>query len=65
MMPFQGRTGTLWKALPAGDGYYHLTTMFMERQGLVIECDEGDKSKPHMVDKQAAGPGALWEFVLK
>ena len=70
MMPKTGVTGTLWKAVPAGGGYFHLTTLFMEKDGKVLEGNVGDasagasdhfKGGPHMVTGRPTG--TMWKFI--
>lgn len=69
MKPKDGGNGTLWKAVPAGDGYYFLTTKDMEKSNKVLEGNVGEagadgsehfKGRPHMVTQRASG--TLWKF---
>jgi hypothetical protein len=71
MVPNKMFSGTLWKAVPAGDGFYYLTSMATEPQNKVLTGNVGQKAgasatfqgAPYMVEKNLAGPGALWKFV--
>jgi hypothetical protein len=71
MVPNEKYSGTMWKVLPAGDGYFYLTTLPMESQNKVLNGNVGKdagvsavfQGTPYMVDKDSAGPGALWKFI--
>ena len=71
MVPNEKYSGTMWKVVAAGDGYFYLTTLPMESQNKVLNGNVGHdagasaifKGAPYMVEKNSAGPGALWKFV--
>lgn len=70
MVPNEMYSGTMWKLVPAGDGYFYLTTLPMESQNKVLNGNVGQDAgasatflgAPYMVEKNSAGPGALWKF---
>ena len=41
MSPQVNASGTMWKSIPLGNGYFHLTTLFVENKGLVLEGNGG------------------------
>ena len=70
MVPNNGYSGTLWKAVAAGDGYFYLVSAYTESQNKVLNGNVGKdaganavfQGSPYMVDKNSAGPDALWKF---
>ena len=62
-------TGTLWKIVPAGNGYFRLTTLFVESKGLWLEGNGGlnpDNTlggAAFMSPQDPAPSGTLWKFV--
>ena len=64
-------TGTMWKIVAAGDGYCYLTSKATESINKVLDGNVGQdagasamfQGAPYMVEKNSAGPGALWKFV--
>lgn len=64
-------SGTMWKVVPGGEGYFYLTTLATEPQNKVLNGNVGQNAganatflgAPYMVDKNSAGPSALWKFV--
>ena len=71
MVPNKMYSGTMWKVVAAGDGYFYLTTLPMESQNKVLNGNVGQdagasaifQGAPYMVEKNSAGPSALWKFV--
>lgn len=71
MVPNESYSGTMWKAVPAGEGYFYLTTLPLESKNKVLNGNVGQNAGvnaifqgvPYMVDKNSAGPSALWKFV--
>ncbi|MEO1761020.1 MAG: carbohydrate-binding protein [Cyanobacteria bacterium J06629_18] len=62
----QNVSGQLWKLVPAGNGYFRLKTMFLEKEN---KCLEGNKLSPRSTLKGAAFmdncqnvSGQLWKF---
>ncbi len=71
MVPNEKYSGTMWKVVAAGDGYFYLTSKPTESQNKVLDGNVGHDAganaiflgAPFMVEKNSAGPGALWKFV--
>ncbi len=71
MVPNKDYSGTRWKAVAAGDGYFYLVSAPTESQNKVLNGNVGQNAgasatflgAPYMVDKNSAGPSALWKFV--
>ncbi len=62
-------TGESWKLLPAGNGYFRLTTQFLEKERLCLEANRIVANAPlqgaaHMVPF-ADSPAQLWKLVGK
>ncbi|MDY6900426.1 MAG: carbohydrate-binding protein [Cyanobacteriota bacterium] len=62
----QNVSGQLWKLVPAGNGYFRLKTMFLEKEN---KCLEGNRFAPSSTLKGAAFmdncqnvSGQLWKF---
>ena len=59
-------TGAMWQAIPAGGGYYFLTTKLLESQDLVLE---GNRVAPGSTLGGAAfmnnnkASGTMWRFI--
>ena len=61
----QNVTGQLWKATPAGNGYFKLTTKFRESKGECLESNEVKGSAMNgaaFMDKCQNVTGQLWKF---
>ena len=54
-----GYTGMLWKAIPAGNGYYYLTSQYLEGQNQVLEGYDG--SGPAEMVENKGYSGTLWK----
>ncbi len=71
MVPNKDYSGTRWKAVAAADGYFYLVSAPTESQNKVLNGNVGKdagasavfQGTPYMVDKNSAGPDALWKFV--
>ena len=67
MCPDKTSSATMWKTIPAGRGYYFLTTKFLEDEGLVVEGNDLAKisklrGAAFMTDFKATG--TLWMFIM-
>ena len=61
-------TGTMWKIIPASNGYFQLTTAFLERQGLVLEGNGGLSTRNTLsgaafMSKQRNATGTYWKAI--
>ena len=66
MSPDKKASGTMWKAIPAGRGYYFLTTRFLEDEGLVLEGNkvaEGSTLGGAAFMSPDKATGTLWKFI--
>ncbi len=68
MSPQRNATGTMWKALPAKNGYFQLTTRFVEGKGLVLEGNGGANPKNSLggaafMSPQKNASGTMWKVV--
>ena len=66
MSPDKGATGTMWKAIPAGGGYYFLTTKFLEDEDLVLEGNkvaEGSTLGGAAFMSPDKATGTQWKFI--
>ena len=68
MSPQRDASGTMWKAIPLDNGYFQLTTMFKEKDGLVLEGN-GGLSKENTLDgaaflsPQKNASGTMWKVI--
>ena len=66
MSPDKKASGTMWKAIPAGRGYYFLTTRFLEDEGFVLEGNkeaEGSKLGGAAFMSPDKATSTLWKFI--
>jgi hypothetical protein len=68
MSPQKDASGTMWKAIPLPNGFFHLTTLSVEDEGLVLEGNGG--LDPHntlggaaFMSPQKDASGTMWKFV--
>ncbi len=62
-----GQTGQLWKSIPAGNGYFYLTTKFLEKSGQVLEGnDVGPRhflGGASFLTRKYGATGQLWRAI--
>jgi len=68
MSPQKNATGTMWKAIPLPNGYFQLTTRFMETHGVVLEGNGGlDKNNTlggaAFLSRQTNASGTMWKVI--
>lgn len=68
MSPQKNASGTLWKVIPHDNGYFQLTTMFVEDKGLVLEGNGGFDSKNTLggaafMSPQRDASGTMWKVI--
>lgn len=68
MSPQVGASGTLWKKIPLPNGYFQLTTMFVESKGLVLEGNGGCNPNNTLggsafMSPQKDASGTMWKIV--
>lgn len=61
-------SGTMWKVLPLDNGYFQLTTLFVEEKGLVLEGNGGFDSKNTLggaafMSPQRNASGTMWKVI--
>lgn len=61
-------SGTMWKAIPADNGYFLLTTVFVEDKGLTLEGNGGyDKNNTldgaAFMSSQKNASGEMWKVI--
>lgn len=61
-------SGTMWKKIDKGNGYFQLTTMFKENDGLVLEGNGGYDSKNTLggaafLSPQVNASGTYWKMI--
>jgi len=61
----QNVSGQLWKAMPAGNGYFKLTTQFRENENECLEGNQvnGSRDGVAFMDQCQDVSGQLWKFV--
>jgi hypothetical protein len=64
----QGASGEMWKDLPLDNGYYQLTTLFVEDKGLVLEGNGGLDPKNTLggaafMSSQKNASGTMWKVI--
>lgn len=68
MSPQKDASGTMWKKIDKGDGYFQLTTMFKEKDGLVLEGNGGYDAKNTLggaafLSSQTNASGTYWKMI--
>ena len=59
-------SGTMWKEIPLNNGFFQLTSMFMEKKGVVLEGNGGFNSKNTLggaafLSGQQNASGTMWK----
>ncbi len=70
MSPQVNASGTIWKAIALPNGYYQLTTLFVEDKGLVLEGNGGVDSNNTLggaafMSPQKDATGTMWKVLPK
>ena len=70
MSPQANASGTIWKLIPLSDGYFQLTTNFVEDKGLVLEGNGGLDPKNTLggaafMSRQTNATGTMWKIIPK
>jgi hypothetical protein len=68
MSPQRDASGTMWKIIPQPNGFFQLTTLFVEGKGLVLEGNGGFDSNNTLggaafMSPQTNASGTMWRFV--
>lgn len=61
-------SGTMWKKIPLKNGYFQLTTMFMQDKGVVLEGNGGLSDKNTLggaafLSGQTNATGTMWKMI--
>ena len=64
----KGASGEMWKAIPLDNGYFQLTTMFVEDKGLVLEGNGGLNPDSTLggaafMSPQKDASGTMWKVI--
>ena len=68
MSPQKGATGTQWKIIPLDNGYFQLTTLFVEDRNLVLEGNGGLDPNNTLggaafMSPQTNASGTMWKAI--
>jgi hypothetical protein len=68
LSPDAGASGTMWKMIPLENGYFQLTTLFMESKGLVLEGNGGLNPSITLggaafLSPDAGASGTMWKMI--
>ncbi len=68
MSPQKDASGTMWKMIPLSNGFFQLTTLFLEDKGLVLEGNGGFDANNTLggsafMSPQKDASGTMWRFV--
>ncbi|MEM7571785.1 MAG: hypothetical protein AAF433_02740 [Bacteroidota bacterium] len=68
LSPQENASGTMWKAIPLDNGYFQLTTLFMEDKGVVLEGNGGYGDKNTLdgaafLSPQTNASGTMWKKI--
>jgi hypothetical protein len=68
MSPQVNASGTIWKMIPLSNGFFHLTTSFVEDKGLVLEGNGGFDSNNTLggaafMSPQKDASGTMWKMI--
>lgn len=68
MSPQTNASGTIWKLLPLFNGYFQLTTLFLEDKGLVLEgngglSDGNTLGGAAFMSPQTNATGTMWKII--
>ena len=68
MSPQRNATGTMWKAIPKNNGFFQLTSRFLESKCLVLEGNGGANPKNSLggaafMSPQTNATGTMWKFI--
>ena len=68
LSPQTNASGTMWKKIPLSNGYFQLTSRFLEDQGLVLEGNGGFSSENTLhgaafMSGQTNASGTMWKMV--
>lgn len=68
MSPQENASGTIWKMIPLNNGYFQLTTLFMEDKGVVLEGNGGLDPKNTLggaafLSPQTDASGTMWKKI--
>lgn len=64
----KGASGEMWKAIPLDNGYFQLTSLFVEEKGLTLEGNGGYDSKNTLdgaafMSAQKNASGEMWKVI--
>ena len=68
LSPQTNASGTMWKMIPLDNGYFQLTTMFMESKNVVLEGNGGFDSSNTLggaafLSPQTNASGTMWKMI--